>query len=511
MKYSVLLFFIVCSIKLYAQSPIVLDSTKTFFPAWKEIRSEKIDWYYLIVPENYNNLNGKKIKLAVTVLRSLTAINTPVVFVQGGPGGSTISGLWRWLEHPLRQTGDIVLIDLRGTGLSEPSMCPDLGKKFFEILAKNQDAKKDAQDKVRVSLECQQDLIDRGIDLGAYNSISISKDLNELKKQLKFNSWNVYGQSYGTFLCQEYARDFPNDIRSLILDSSIPDISEYYNRNTSNYLGSLNRLFQQCRNNSQCNEAFPELESVYYNIINDLIKNPITVKVDKSILPSGSFTYNADDFKIAIHQAFYQKPLIEVLPLLIYQFHNRNEAALSALVSAFSGALSLDYGAYYCATCSEAIPRNDINEFIKDAALNKKLQDGLSFYKSDFDVCSAWNKRAAINTSILNYKKDNKYPVIIFSGGFDPITPNVFAQETSSNYNNSNVVFAATYGHGPSSSEMGNNILSHFVNYGYSENDSLRFKKTIANFVTKITLNKGTSNFGVSINNFDWIFLFPFL
>ena len=79
--------------------------------------------------------------------------------MQGGPGGSAISGLWMWLGHPLRKTGDIILIDLRGTGFSD-SMYPDLGEKFFEILSKNQSIKKDVQDKVKLSLECQQDLID---------------------------------------------------------------------------------------------------------------------------------------------------------------------------------------------------------------------------------------------------------------------------------------------------------------------------------------------------------------
>ena len=56
-----------------------------------------------------------------------------MVFLQGGPGGATLSGLRRWLRHPLRKDFDIVLPDLRGTGLSEPVLCPELGKDFLHL------------------------------------------------------------------------------------------------------------------------------------------------------------------------------------------------------------------------------------------------------------------------------------------------------------------------------------------------------------------------------------------
>lgn len=60
-----------------------------------------------------------------------------------------------WVDHPLRKNHDIILLDLRGTGFSELKLCPDLGKKFFEILSKNQSEEQDVKDKVKVSLECR--------------------------------------------------------------------------------------------------------------------------------------------------------------------------------------------------------------------------------------------------------------------------------------------------------------------------------------------------------------------
>ena len=131
------------------------------------------------------------------------------------------------MDHPLRKSHDIILVDLRGTGFSEPKLCPDLGKKFFEILSKNQSEEQDVKDKVKVSLECRQDMINQGLDLNSYNSTSVANDLHALKNVLKIQKWNVYGVSYGTYISQNYAKIFPDDVQTLTLDSSIPNISEY--------------------------------------------------------------------------------------------------------------------------------------------------------------------------------------------------------------------------------------------------------------------------------------------
>lgn len=508
---KVIIVFTLLSLQLYSQNTFKLVKVATFFPEWKELKKENIDWYHLSVPENYNKINGKKITLSVTVLHSVSGKSeNPVIFIQGGPGGSSIGGLWRWLEHPARRNSDIILVDLRGTGLSEPTMCPELGRGFFEVLSKDQNSEKDATDKVRLSILCQQDLIDRGIDITSFNSLSVSKDLNCLKSSLKIDKWNVYGVSYGTFLAQEYAKNFPEDINSLILDSTIPKISDYYNKNSSNYLSSLNKLFQECKNDPHCNEKYPDLENIYFSVVRDLEKKPITVKVSRDILSSGKFTFNKEDFKIAIHQSLYQKGMIEILPLLIYQFHNRNEDVLSSLVATFAGALSLDYGSYYCYTCNEAIPNNSISKFAKDASLNDKLKDGLSFYKSDFDVCEQWNKRGAISLNSSSYLKNNNYRVLIFSGKFDPITPSLFASETSLNYNNSNIISYAAFGHCPSFTESGNEILANFLSKKQTL-DSSKFRKKKVHFITNIYLDKAVYNFGIDIRNFDLLFFAPLI
>jgi pimeloyl-ACP methyl ester carboxylesterase len=514
------LFLLLCILPacLFAQtSTLKLEKTTSFFPDNKKINSEKIDWNYLIVPENWEKPNGKTIKIAVAILKSTedNADSNPIVYIEGGPGAGAIKGIAGWFSHPLRKKSDIVLIDVRGTGFSFPKFCPDLGKNFLEILAKNQNKKQDEQQKAVAAMLCKEDLINRNIDINAYNSKSIAKDLNALKNLLKYKNWNVYAVSYGTYTAQVYANDFPQDIKTLLLDSSISDISQYYNLNTQNYISSLDKVFEDCANNPDCNKKYPNLEATYFATIAKLEKKPITVKVDKKIIPTGNFTYNAEDFKVAIQQSLYQKKLIPLIPLLITEFNNGNKSTLSALVSSFSGALSFDYGAYYCVTCNEAIPFNSIAQFDKNADKYKNLQGGLSFYKSDFLVCEKWNlgtvKKTILSNDLSNLSALTA-PVLVFAGKFDPITPEENGKVTVEKFKNGFLVEAPISGHAPGFSSFGAKIANEFINNPAKTPDINDFQSdSKVNFVTDVAINGGVSKFGNSLNEFKVLFFAPLI
>jgi pimeloyl-ACP methyl ester carboxylesterase len=519
MKNLIRLFLLLCLLPtcLFSQTnAFKLEKATTFFPEEKIINQENIEWGYLNVPENWDKPEGKIIKIAVAILKSTSKNidSNPVVYVEGGPGAGGIEGIWSWLKHPLRKNSDIVLVDVRGTGNSLPKFCPDLGKKFLEILAKNQNSTQDEQQKTIAAMACKQDLINRDIDINAYNSKSIAKDLNALKRALKYNKWNVYGVSYGTYTAQVYANDFPQDIKSLILDSSISDISQYYNHNTINYMNSLKKVFNACENDPNCSKQYPNLESAYYATIERLDKKPITVKVDKKIIPNGEFTYNVEDFKISIQQSLYHRKLIELLPLLITEFNKGNKNTLSSLVAAFSGALGLDYGAYYCVSCNEAIPNNSISEFDKDAIKYKKLKGGLSFYRSDFLVCDKWNLGVGKSSKLLNDLSNLSTltaPVLVFSGAFDPITPASNGKSTVDKFKNGFLVNAPVFGHAPSFSKIGFKIVDEFISNPGQNPDVNGFQSNNkVHFVTDVRINGGVSNFANSLNEFNLLFFAPF-
>lgn len=507
---------------LSSAQEVLFENSESFFPHYQPSPEEKaiwesVSWGQLTVPENWGNPQNGKIKLAVSILKNTANKSNAeaVVFIQGGPGESAIRtiGFWKW--HPIREQKDVILIDLRGTGFSEPRLCPDIGKSFLEILSKDQSEEIDEQQKIETVMNCQQDLISRNIDIASYNSQSIAKDLHALKEQLNYQQWHVYGVSYGTYVAQVYASYFPQDCKSLILDSSISEIADYYTRNTENYMQSLARVFDQCESDRECAQQYPNLKDIYFKTIADLEKQPITVTVDENIVSSGSFTYNAEDFKVAIQQALYQKQLINLLPLLIYQFHDRNEAALGNLVAAFSSLLGMDYGMYYCLTCNEVLPNNPYTEYQKNAGQYDKLGGGIAFYKSDFGVCKKWNEHTPdsmlLRHDISNLKELN-IPMLTFGGEYDPITPASNARAIAETMPRAYFVDAHTQGHTPSFTGTGNQLSKQFLENPTVAPDLKAFEGVSPiSFVKDIKINGGVSKMGSSLNRLDPLFLAPLL
>ncbi|MDC8004712.1 alpha/beta fold hydrolase [Aureisphaera galaxeae] len=496
----------------WAQSP-TFEKAEPFYPNSDALAEEEVIWGFLNVPENWEDKEANTIKVAVCVLKSWSKSDDPdaVVFVQGGPGASGIQNIRTWLYHPVRETKDVVLMDVRGTGFSEPRLCPDLGEEFLQILAKDQSVEEDERQKVAASLLCKQDLLNRDIDIRGYHSQAVAKDLNTLKTELGYDTWNIYGVSYGTHMSQVYADQYPEDIRSLVLDSAIDDITTYYSKNTSNYMGSLRKVFEKCENDPECSDQYPDLEKVYYETIAQLKDEPLTVKAKKKMIPSGEFTYNAEDFKIAIQQALYRKSLIEIIPLLVYQFHDRNEEALGNLVEAFSSLLGMDYGVYYCVSCNEALPENSNDAYALNAQQYAGLQGGVSFYGSDFKVCDQWNS----NTTLPSFTSADstavlKAPVLVFSGEFDPITPWENGQRVTEKYANSTNITGFTYGHTPSFTRIGKNIATTFLEDPNATLDEDTFLEADAiDFAKGISLNNGVASMGNSLTQVNPLFLGP--
>lgn len=508
------LCFLVFPQGLIAQE-ISFESVETFYPNWEASKADDLEWGHLLVPENWEATSSNQIKVGVVILKNTSKLEhaNATVFIQGGPGASGISTIDMWMQHPIRKTNDVVIVDVRGTGFSEPRLCPDLGKQLLGILAKNQTLEADEKDKTNAALACKKELLIRGVDVAAYHSVSVAKDLNALKTHLGYQQWNVYGVSYGTYMAQVYASTFPTDVRALILDSSVADISDYYTQNTDNYMTSLQRVFEKCKNDPTCDAQYPDLENVFYNTIEQLKKEPIEVGVSKRLVETESFTYNAEDFKVAIQQALYHKQLVEILPLLIYQFHNQNSEALGNLVAAFSSLLRMDYGLYYCVSCNEVLPNNDAEVFAKETAKYPRLQGALSFYQSDFKVCDKWN--LGVNESDLQEHnlaglEAMDAPVMIFAGEFDPITPATNGAKVATNFSNASVLDAHTYGHVPSFTLIGNKLTSSFVDQPTQTIDLASFDKAPAlSFAKNIKLNAGVSTMGKSLNRLDPFFIVP--
>ncbi|GLZ00481.1 alpha/beta hydrolase [Actinoplanes sp. NBRC 103695] len=140
--------------------------------------------------------------------RSRPSLGT-IVPNPGGPGTSTIDLAgddFAGALAPILDRRDLLLIDPRGVGRSDPFSCPALA----------------GPDVVFQGLEAQRKAIgDCGRQLGArhryYGTAAVADDFDDVRRALGLDRLDLFGVSYGTYLMAVYAQRHPAHVRSVLL------------------------------------------------------------------------------------------------------------------------------------------------------------------------------------------------------------------------------------------------------------------------------------------------------
>ena len=164
-----------------------------------------------------------------------------LVAMEGGPGYATTASRDYYTElfAPLRDHRDLLLMDLRGTGRSEPADCPDLQAY--------------RGDYVEDTGACGRLLGERADDYGTAQG---ADDLSELLEALDApDDVALYGDSYGSWFAQVFALRHGDQLASLVLDGTyvVQEMDPWYPtaaeviREQLDTQGTLTRLTQAVR------------------------------------------------------------------------------------------------------------------------------------------------------------------------------------------------------------------------------------------------------------------------
>ena len=172
----------------------------------------------LTVPENRANPSSRRITIKYQRYPS-TSKNPgyPIVYLAGGPGGSGVGALQgsrRVLVEALRELGDVIAYDQRGTNESGPKMTCD--RDYAIDPSKPLD--RTAITAIVAALKpCVDQLRADGVDLAGYNTRENAADLEDLRKHLGAEKLVLWGISYGAHLGIATLRDHGARIDRVIL------------------------------------------------------------------------------------------------------------------------------------------------------------------------------------------------------------------------------------------------------------------------------------------------------
>jgi pimeloyl-ACP methyl ester carboxylesterase len=443
----------------FAQAPCPFSMGSGF------IDGQNVICGYLSVPEDRHNPKSRKIQLAVATFKTPSAnpAPDPVIFLQGGPGGRIVKDIAGAITSGFldlqTQFGnhDLILVDQRGTGYSTPSLqCPEVVRLQYQT-----DVNVTPQQSVTIQnqalAQCRSRLVGEGINLSAYTTYTDANDIHDLIGALGYSQVDIYGVSYGTRLALEIMRSFPQHIRSVILDSTVPPQLRLLTSVPSSTARVFNTLFQGCASDPGCNAQYPNLASVFYSLITTLNAHPVTFQTTDQSTGTGSHTvlFHGDDLVNLAFTSFYVAQAIPLVPQLIYQVRNGDYSDASRLYGALIFDDSVSWGMYYSVECAEDV------DFLNSATVAAAAQayppalrpDQLIGLEGELPACANWGVRKVATSE--SQPVTSAIPTLVMESEYDPITPPANGDLVAQTLSHSYKFLFPGVGHGAMLSNLG--------------------------------------------------------
>ena len=415
------------------------------------------------VREDRASADGRQIDLRVVVVPAVRPDPEPdpVFFLAGGPGqaASEIVGTILPTFARVQQRRDLVFVDQRGTGASNPLDCvpaeePTLADGF----------------RTDVDLEeiiaCR-DTLTENADLTRYTTDIAMDDLDQVRQELGYRTINLYGASYGTRAGLEYARRHPDSLRSMILDGLAPQQMVLFQDFARDGQSALDALISDCAAETEgCGAAFPDLALQLENLW-QRAGDSASVQLDhprngreESILLEG------DALAGAIRGVLYQPTLAALLPLAVHEADAGRWEPLVALSASLGEGVSegMSVGMMLSVACSEDRPRIT-PESRADAARGTFLGDTLT--DTLVQWCEVWPSGEPPPGTGQPVTWDG--PVLLLSGGLDPVTPPRWGELAASHLPGSRHAVAPGAGHNVAPHGCAPELMADFIEAGSAD------------------------------------------
>jgi pimeloyl-ACP methyl ester carboxylesterase len=464
---------------------------------------------YLFVRENRGLPESRVLRLSVAVLKSSreNPAADPLVFLSGGPGDASVKHTIRRLGSPFwtryRETRDLIFFDQRGSGFSDPEFCPEMSFALGTATFRGLSAADRKAFVVAAVAACREKVLAQGIDLAFYNSSVSAQDLDDLRRALGYEQWNLFGVSYGTRLALTAMRDTPAGIRSVIIDSVDPPNAPLANRKEA-LMRSLDLAFEQCAAEAECNAAYPSLEQDVFSALDDFERNPMTLEMgEPGRFPDGRIVIDGNLLAWGLFAGFYERDFVRIFPLFVRELGTRNKEVLTALVDGLVRE-PLNAGLQYAVDCTEGITRITPEMVEADGSRHPQLAVWQPYADQDA-VCGAWNDQRAAE---WNWQAVwSEIPTLIFAGEFDPITPPANGRLAADSLPNSTFIEVPAVGHGAVPyNQCTKDIMAAFLNQPSAALDTSCVAAIApASFTTDVYMNAGVYRLAAQLQPPDFI------
>jgi len=345
----------------------------------------------------------------------------PIFFFAGGPGQAA-SETWPIVARALREANkrrDVILVDQRGTGGSNKLQCA-LGEAEFvtEI---------DLDDIRQQTREC---LAELDADPRFYTTSVAAGDIEAVRQALGLAQINLIGVSYGTRAAQVYLRQYPEQVRSVVLDSVAPPQVLLGTEHAPMLDLALERIFARCRAQRECFDRFGDPAERLQQLRTELAST--TPSLTMRLPTSGqreTIDVTSDVLGVAVRLLSYASETQALLPIVLEQAELGDWQPLAAQALMQVGNLTdmLARGMEMSVICSEDVP------FYPEQLDHSNTLLGNTLIEVMRAQCEVW-PRGEVPADFHQPLNNDEVPVLLLSGEVDPVTPPRYAEQAAKQF-----------------------------------------------------------------------------
>ena len=387
---------------------------------------------------------GGTTHISVATLAGTSDPGTAMAVLQGGPGGAS-TDLAAWLP---RQPFTQVFVDQRGTGFAGPDLdCAEYEEvqpSLLEVPADRIDAESAA-----ALAACAERLGNEPILLHTDSPTHADDVVTVMYALGHLRDWFVYGVSYGSTIGLEVLRADPGGLAGVVLDGVYPPTLDLDRALDVSARSSVEAITSACALDAECAGRTPHFGDALDRLVTRLDARPLTVVLDADESGFGrEVEVRLDGRRLAefVFVLLYNERNIAGLPGAVAGIASGDDAAARWLAGAGARTLAAAYAAndeatYFAVQCAERLavasgPRPDSGGFL-GALRGPPLVDS----------CRPWPSAGRADLPPRS-PVASSVPVLLLSGGFDPITPAVYADDVARDLGQSTMVVQDGRGHG---------------------------------------------------------------
>ena len=394
----------------------------------------------LTVPEDPETPAGRKIGLFVAVVPALNrrASAAPLFLLAGGPGQAA-ADLYASYAGAFARTNrnhDIVLVDQRGTGRSEPLVCS---------YPEDWDDSEESMPELRRATQAC--LAKYGDRVRFYTTSVAVEDLDRVRVALGYAAIDLYGSSYGTRVAELYMRRHPGQTHAVVLDGVTYPEQAIGPDTPLDGERALDLIVARCETAPDCAAAYPDLTAELGELRRKFgpQKEPLVI-ADPTTGEPLTLEFDRGVFSAALRFLSYNAVEASLLPALIHQAVIGRAAPMAAETFMLARQVrdQLASGMQNSVVCSEDVPFFHVGEAERQRI--EQTYQGADQLDALAEICKLWPKGPV--DADLHAPLSSAVPTLLLSGEADPVTPPADAERLARGLTHYRHLIVPGEGHG---------------------------------------------------------------